>query len=182
MRASEAAVAEYALTETPEQGDPRIIVPISDDRRITLVRTSAIRTDKGVVWWGRVADTGETAILQWWNDGRLTGQFGYRGHIYTVMNMGDDLHAVLEVDPRMLPPDHPRVTSADVHRTDAPVWPRAEPAAPPALPKVEAIMSYAESGCLRIPYWSNPHVVVRRIGSGIRVRCRIFDVELSRLE
>ena len=138
MRAPEAAVAEYALTQTPEQGDPRIVVSISGDRQITLVRASATRTDKGVIWRGNVADTGETAILQWWKDGRLTGLIGYRGHIYTVMNMDGDLYAVLEIDPKMLPPDHPKVTSADVHRTDAPMWLQMPDFPPPTL-KVEPI-------------------------------------------
>jgi hypothetical protein len=139
MRAPEAGVAEYALTENPEQGNSRIVIPFSDDRQITLVRASATRTDKGVIWRGTVADTGETAILQWWKDGRLNGVFGYRGHIYSVMNMGGDLHAVLEVDPKMMPKDHPKVASADVHHGDAPASPLAAPAVAPALPKVEPI-------------------------------------------
>jgi peptidyl-Asp metalloendopeptidase len=139
MRAPEAAVAEYALTESPEQGNSRIIIPFSDDRQITLVRTSATRTDKGVIWRGKVADTDETAILQWWKDGRLNGLFGYRGHIYSVMNMGGDLHAVLEVDPKMMPRDHPTLNSADVRRSDAPMSPLAEPAAASPLPTVEPI-------------------------------------------
>jgi peptidyl-Asp metalloendopeptidase len=139
MRAPEAAVAEYALTENPEQGNSRIVIPFSDDQQITLVRTSATRTDKGVVWRGKVADTSENAILQWWKDGRLNGLFGYRGHIYTVMNMGGDLHAVLEVDPKMMPRDHPTLNNADVHHSDAPMSPLVEPAVPLALPKVEPI-------------------------------------------
>jgi peptidyl-Asp metalloendopeptidase len=141
MRAPEAAVAEYALTESPDQGNSRIVVPIGNDQQISLVRTSATRTDKGVIWRGKVADTGETAILQWWKDGRLNGLFGYRGHIYSVMNMGGDLHAVLEVDPKMMPPDHPTMDSADVHRSDAPMWPPTEPTVPPALPKIAPISS-----------------------------------------
>jgi hypothetical protein len=50
MRAPETAVAEYALTETPEQGNSTIIVPISDDRQVALVRATAKRTDRGVIW------------------------------------------------------------------------------------------------------------------------------------
>ena len=138
MRAPEAAVSEYALTETPEQGNSTIIVPISDDRQIALVRTSANRTDKGVVWRGKVADTGETAILQWWKDGRLNGLFGYRGHIYSVMNMDGDLHAVLEVDPKKMPRDHPKMTSTDVRQGDAPTSAQM-PDFPPPAPKVEPI-------------------------------------------
>jgi hypothetical protein len=84
MRAPEVAVAEYALTETPEPGHSRILIPFSDDQQISLMRTSATRTDKGVIWRGMVEDTGETAILQWWKDGRLTLLFGYRGHIYSA--------------------------------------------------------------------------------------------------
>src|SRR5262245_47474708 len=122
MRAPEAAVSEYALTETPEQGYSTIVVPIGGDRQVGLVRTSANRTDKGVVWRGKVADTGETAILQWWKDGRLNGLFGYRGHIYSVMNMDGDLHAVLEVDPRKMPRDHHKMNSNDVHKGVAPKW------------------------------------------------------------
>jgi hypothetical protein len=138
MRAPEAAVAEYALTESPEQGNSTIIVPITDDQQVTLVRTNATRTDKGVVWRGKVADTGETAILQWWKDGRLNGLFGYRGHIYSVMNMGGDLHAVLEFDPKKMPADHPNMIASDAQHSDA-ASPRAAPAAPPPLPKVDPI-------------------------------------------
>ena len=141
MRAPEAAVAEYALTENPEQGNSLIVVPFSDDKQISLVRTSVTRTDKGVIWRGKVADTGETAILQWWKDGRLNGLFGFRGHTYVVMNMGGDLRAVLEVDPKMMPPDHPTMDSGDVHRSDASMWPLAQAAARPALPKIAPISS-----------------------------------------
>jgi hypothetical protein len=126
------------LTENPEKGHSRIIIPFSEDQQISLVRTSATRTDNGVIWRGTVEDTGETAILQWWKDGRLNGLFGYRGHIYSVMNMGGDLHAVLEFDPKKMPADHPKMGTADVHHSDAPM-PHAEPAVPPPLPKVEAI-------------------------------------------
>src|SRR5262245_4885007 len=138
MRAPEAAVAEYALTETPELGNSTIVVPISDDRQASLVRTSAMRTDNGVVWRGKVADTGETAILQWWKDGRLNGLFGYRGHIYSVMNMDGDLHAVLEIDPKKMPRDHPKMTSTNVHQGDAPTLVQM-PDFPPPTPKVEPI-------------------------------------------
>jgi hypothetical protein len=140
MRAPEAAVAEYAMTETPDQGNSSIVVPISDERQLTLVRTSATRTDKGVIWRGKVADTGETVILQWWKDGRLNGLFGYRGHIYSIMNMGGDLHAMLEVDPKKMPKDHPNLTGADLHHQgDAPIPPLSMPDFPPPVPKFEPI-------------------------------------------
>ena len=138
MHAPEAAVSEYALTETPEQGNSTIEVPISGGQQVALVRTSANRTDKGIVWKGKVADTGETAILQWWKDGRLNGLFGYRGHIYSVMNMDGNLHAVLEVDPKKMPKDHPKVASSDVHQGDASMSAQM-PDFPPPAPRVEPI-------------------------------------------
>jgi len=138
MRAPEAAVAEYALTENPEQGNSSLIIPLGD-RQVHLVRTSATRTEKGVIWKGTVADTGETAMLQWWKDGRLCGLFGYRGHIYTVMNMGGDLHALLEFDPEKMPADHPKTVSADIPDSGAPQPPRAQLGVAPALPKVEPL-------------------------------------------
>jgi hypothetical protein len=131
MRATDPAVAEYALTGGPDDGMSRIVIPISADQQITVVRTSAVRTEKGVIWRGTVEDTGESALLQWWRDGRLTGEFGHKGHIYTVMNMGGNLHSVLEFDPKMLPPDHP------AGRGERHAQPRAEP----PLPKVEPISS-----------------------------------------
>jgi hypothetical protein len=109
MRAPEAAVAEYALTGGAEDQTSRLVVPLSDNRQVTLVRNSAARTDRGVIWRGMVEDTGESAVLLWWRDGRLTGVLGYHGHIYTVMNVGGDLHALLEANPEMMPPDHPPI-------------------------------------------------------------------------
>ena len=79
-----------------------------------------IRTDNGVIWRGVVQDTGESAILLWWWDGRLTGVRGYKGHVYVVMNMGGDLHAVLEADPKRTPPDHPTLTRMSVPAMRAP--------------------------------------------------------------
>jgi Metallo-peptidase family M12 len=115
MKAPEAAVAEYALTAgdgkksrgaVPEEALGRIIIPLNDKQHVTVERTKAIATEKGTTWRGRVSETGESAMLMWWKDGRLSGVFGYKGHIYMIVNMGGDVHAVLETDPKQLPPDH----------------------------------------------------------------------------
>ena len=107
MRAPEAAVAAYALAGEPDDATSRIVIPIGDNQQVTLVRTSMERTDKGVIWRGTVEDSGERAVLLWWRDGRLTGEFSREGHVYTVMNIGGDLRAMLESEPSVLPPDHP---------------------------------------------------------------------------
>ena len=115
MKAPEAAVAEYALTAgekqkgkgaLPEEAQGRIVIPLNDKQHITVERTKAISTEKGTTWRGKVTETGESAVLMWWKDGRLSGVFGYKGHIYMIVNMGGDVHAVLETDPTQLPPDH----------------------------------------------------------------------------
>ena len=148
MRTPEPAVAEYALTGSgeapgaadstaPDDGMSRLIIPISDNQQITVVRTKARHTEQGVTWRGTVEETGESAVLMWWKDGRLSGVLGYKGHIYAVMNMGDQVHAVIEVDPKKMPPDH-------ANRSDNPgQGDRAQAGGdrnkPLPLPKVEPI-------------------------------------------
>src|SRR5262245_19417257 len=112
MRAPEAAVAEDALTAAGadgSQGDDqvgKIVIPLNDKQHVTVERIKAVSSDKGTTWRGRVEETGESAVLMWWKDGHLSGVFGYKGHIYMIVNMGGDVHAVLETDPTQLPPDH----------------------------------------------------------------------------
>jgi hypothetical protein len=120
MKTSEAAVTEYALMGgedkskpadgTPGEAAPTIVVPIKDDQSVTVRRIRATTTADGYTWRGVVEETGESAVLMWWKDGRLTGVLGYKGHIYTVVNMGGEVHAVIEVDPRKMPPDHAAVS------------------------------------------------------------------------
>lgn len=60
----------------------------------------------GWTWRGEVEGTGEPVLLMWWKGGKFTGIFTYRGRIYTLRNMGGDLHAIVETEPDKLPPDH----------------------------------------------------------------------------
>jgi hypothetical protein len=65
---------------------------------------------------------------------------GYKGHIYTVMNMGGEVHAVIEVDPKMMPPDHAN-RSDRPHRADqaqASRDPASEPSPPPKVEPISA--------------------------------------------
>jgi hypothetical protein len=129
MTAPEAAVAEYALTASDKKKGAgggvdealgRIIIPLNDKQHVTVERVKAVATEKGTTWRGKVSETGESAILMWWKDGRLSGVFGYKGHIYMIVNMGGDVHAVLETDPTQLPPDHsPSSDRADARAAGA---------------------------------------------------------------
>jgi hypothetical protein len=86
-----------------------------------------------------VEDTGESGILLWWKDGRLTGEFGHKGHIFTVMNMGGELYAVLEADPKLMPPDHPSDSSGDGWAlAGGPPMPKVEPISSSELKALEA--------------------------------------------
>jgi hypothetical protein len=146
MKAPEAAVAEYALTaDDPKKSGAavdeaagKIVIPINDTQLVTVERVKAISSEKGTTWRGRVAETGESALLMWWKDGHLSGVLGYRGHIYMIVNMGGDVHAVLEADPSQLPPDHsPSSDRADA-RSDGAVIP-ASVRPPPDIKPLDEI-------------------------------------------
>jgi hypothetical protein len=123
MKAPEPAVTEYALLRGDEGAATKgagaaaqsaaseIVIPINDTQSVTVRRVKAISGEKGTTWRGQVEESGETAILMWWKDGHMSGVFGYKGHIYTIVDMGGDLHAVIEADPKKLPPDHAPATS-----------------------------------------------------------------------
>jgi len=111
-----AAVVEHAMTH-PEA---RVVLPLSDGKTITLLRTQPIaNTDKGSSWRGETEGTGEQAALMLWKDGHLSGYFGYNGHIYTVSGVSGDVHTMAEMDPGKLPPDHPALPQSK--SADAPI-------------------------------------------------------------
>ena len=150
MQVPDAALTAFAMTSetynpvvppelrTPskEQAPSSVVLPISPTKSITLQRVRYSSDARGCTWNGIVAETGESALLMRWNDGHITGLVGYKGRIYTVANVGDKLHAVVEMDPRQMPPDHsaPKPTAdprADL-RPDAPAK-TAAPTGPPAV-------------------------------------------------
>jgi metallopeptidase family M12-like protein len=149
MKAPEPAVAEYALTggankpvpagnSPPEDSVSRIVLPINDTQHVTIQRLKVVTTDKGSTWRGSIEETGESAVLMWWKDGHLSGVFGYKGHIYTIVNMGGEVHAVVETDPKMMPPDHAPERSDNARppgdRAAAPQpQATAKPAPPPSI-------------------------------------------------
>jgi hypothetical protein len=142
MVAPEPAIAEYALTRrtdapasgqgVPEGASTQIIIPINDTQHVTVRRIKAVTGEQGSTWRGQVEETGDSAILMWWKDGHLSGVFGYKGHIYSIVDMGDgQLHAV--ADPKKLPPDHAPASSdrARSSPTDTMVLHASSQASPP---------------------------------------------------
>ena len=143
MKAAEAAVAEYALT-APDQtaaggvaGEDqtgKIVIPLNDKQHVSIARIKSVSSEKGTTWRGRVEETGDSAVLMWWKDGHLSGMFGYKGHIYMIVSMGGDVHAVLETDPSRLPPDHSPSSDRADQRAGAALIPISVPPPPDIKP------------------------------------------------
>jgi hypothetical protein len=116
MASPSAAVVEYALMQDydpksaigvrPAALISKITIPLNDKERIVARRTSVDMRHEGCTWRGEIEGTGEPVMIIWWKSGKFTGMFTYRGHMYTLLNMGGELHAVLETDPGRMPPDH----------------------------------------------------------------------------
>src|SRR6185436_14510878 len=101
MRAQKAAVAEFALTveadvptsagmQAPKKATSRLVIPVNDALEVTIQRVDVASSARGTSWRGIVEETGENALLMWWKDGRISGVFAYKGHVYTIVNLGAD--------------------------------------------------------------------------------------------
>jgi hypothetical protein len=117
MNAPHAAIAEYALVigaqtpllagvTPPAKAVSRIVIPINASQQVVVQRDQAVMTSKGSTWHGTVEESGEKAILMWWKDGHISGVFAYKGHIFSIVNIDGRAHAVIETDPKRMPPDH----------------------------------------------------------------------------
>ena len=115
MALPQSSVIEYALTKGMAKGmnetaetRPRasLVIPLKDGMMVEVRRQSVTKTKDGYIWHGTVRETGEPATLLWWPGGRLSGSITYRGHVFSVKNMGGVMHAVVEVSPNDLPPEH----------------------------------------------------------------------------
>jgi hypothetical protein len=91
------------------------VLPVNETQQITIQRQKVVTTIRGTSWQGTIEGTGESALLMWWKDGHLSGIFPYKGHIFTIVNMGGEVHAVVESDPALMPSDHAPTTSDRAH-------------------------------------------------------------------
>ena len=127
----EQSVGTAGRAGTAEDPYAKVVLPLSGDARVVLVRKYPPDfTAGGVTWVGETEDTGERAVLMLWKDGHLSGYFGYKGRVFTVNHVGGNIHTMAEIDPRKLPPDHaPDPSQRD--QSVAPPPPPAVPAPPP---------------------------------------------------
>jgi hypothetical protein len=151
-KAPQIAIAEYSLADgntyksasgaSPSETVGTIALSINDNQNITVQRVRATMTAEGCTWSGVVQETGESALLMWWKDGRLTGVLSYKGRVYRIMNTGEEVHAEIEAKPRKMPSDHASVSfeqSADTDLRNNHVAARSErttrwPPMPAAVP------------------------------------------------
>jgi hypothetical protein len=132
----EKSVGTVGQAGPPEDRYAKVVLPLSETKDITLVRTRPPETsEKGVTWSGETEETGERAVLMLWADGHLSGYFGYKGSIFVVNHVGNQVHTMAEVDPRKLPPDHVANYKGNPANRDASALP-VKPATPPPEPKV----------------------------------------------
>ena len=91
-----------------DQGGAAFVrLPLPDGKQITLARTQpTVKTERGYTWRGQVESSGEPATLLLWNDGHLSGHFGYQGRVFIISHTGGGVHTMSALDPGKLPPDH----------------------------------------------------------------------------
>ena len=143
LKLPEPAVVELALKTEGSAQDrfARVVLPLSDDKDITLVRTApTVKTEGGFTWNGQVEETGERAVLMLWKDAHLSGYFGYKGRVFTVNHVAGEFHAMAEIDPGKLPPDHApgKAGAGNTGAKPAPAEPSVAPFADTARKALEA--------------------------------------------
>ncbi len=105
------ALAEHMLTMgvyDPNGGgaQPELIIPIADSKTITARRMSVHEIASGFAWHGVVEETGEPVTVLWWPSGRMAGSVTYRGHVYSVHDLGGGVNAIIEMNPAQMPQEH----------------------------------------------------------------------------
>ena len=100
MSVAPAAVSEHILS------GGEIVIPLAGGFAVTAKRISLHKRDDGYAWHGVVTETGEPVTILWWATGRVAGSVTYRGHVYSVHELGGDMQAVIEMDPARMPQEH----------------------------------------------------------------------------
>jgi Metallo-peptidase family M12 len=106
-----ASVFEYALTKDMQTAStgapaPTLVIPLNEQTTITAYRTRITNNRTNYIWHGRVQDTNEPVTLLWWPNGRLSGSVTYKGHVFSIRNIGGGMQGVVETSPKALPPEH----------------------------------------------------------------------------
>jgi len=85
---------------------PKISITLSDDKVLTINRTSVdIKPDRAI-WRGTVEGTGALVTLMWWPSGKMTGMVRHDGHIHAIRHIKDRLYAIVDMSEEKMPQEH----------------------------------------------------------------------------
>src|SRR5262252_3795407 len=123
-------MVEYALTKDASAAGPardtaRSTVALSDEKTLSIRRTSVeVRSDM-CVWRGVVEETGAPATIMWWPGGKMAGTVQHQGRLYSIRHLGGELIAVVEMGEDRMPQEHaamsPRPRADDPTLRDDPL-------------------------------------------------------------
>jgi hypothetical protein len=117
LSAHQAALAEAAKTSAAAIGlevmtaDPHLLDGSAASRLTlrlnarTTVPVSRTSTEAGA-WRGAVDGTSGMVTLMRSGDGHISGTVQHEGRYYAIRPMGDRLHAIVELDQELMPPEH----------------------------------------------------------------------------
>ena len=107
---------EHALTRTAKDGTAtdelaKIQVCVSEDKTLTINRTSVdIKPDRGI-WRGTVEETGARVTLMWWPSGKISGTVLHDGRMYGIRHLGGRVYAMVEMSEEQMPDEHAPMSS-----------------------------------------------------------------------
>jgi peptidyl-Asp metalloendopeptidase len=106
-----APTVEYALTKdanTPAatHDAAKIIVKLSNDKVLTITRSSVDIKPSMCIWRGTVDGTDAPATIMWWPGGKMAGTVQHEGRIYSIRHVGGEMHAVVEMGEDRMPAEH----------------------------------------------------------------------------
>jgi hypothetical protein len=130
-----------ALDErVPDNRYDSLVLPLIDVSDVTLTRNRPFfHSPRGFTWRGETERTGERATLMLWNDGHLSGYVTYKGRLFTISHVSEDIHTIAEIE---LPPDHTPNAAASPYES---VIPSPPPPEPKVAPFAEASRKALES-------------------------------------
>ena len=109
------SMLEYALTKDAKAkvgaDAPKLTVALSDDRVLTIARTSVDIKPKLCIWRGEVEQTGGLVTLMWWPNGQMAGTVQDQGKIYSIRYLGGQFYAVVELNAERMPQEHASLPS-----------------------------------------------------------------------
>jgi len=105
---------------SPQSATDEIRIPINRTETITAKRVNVYTTQSGCYWYGTIEGSDLPVNLMWWPGGRMAGTFTHKGKDYIIRNVGEDNHAVMELDPEKMPAEHPAVPASFRERATTP--------------------------------------------------------------